>query len=158
MACSESMRLLKDLNAMSAKNNSVLMNMAGPAAKPNYADGKENGWNWYRVGKSWFYTQRVTYAGTTQTVNLDFPMAVQVNRIEQKWNDTTAKDFEVRHYSDPSQTSYAIYLSTDADANTSVIIQAGIEYKYGRNSRMQFFYENYTVGKILDLMVQVDEL
>lgn len=92
------------------------------------------------------------------TINLDFPRAIQLNRVEQKFNDATARDISVRHYSDPSSTVYVEYLNLAADVSTNKIIQAGNEYKYGRNSRLQLYYANFTAGKTVEITVQADEL
>ncbi|KPQ42201.1 MAG: hypothetical protein MPEBLZ_03251 [Candidatus Methanoperedens nitroreducens] len=124
----------------------------------NHERGSYQGWDYYRIGKSLFFIQTLTYAGATMTLNLDFTKAVQMNRLEQVWNDATARDLSLRMYSNASNSAYVELDNAAANTALNRIIQAGIEYKYTAGSRLQFYYSNFTVGKTVTIVVQADEL
>lgn len=120
--------------------------------------GDKDGWSYLRVSKSWFFEQTVTYAGSAQSVDLTIVRAFQLNRIEQVWNDATARDFSIRMYTDPSLSFYAELDKQTANTALNRIIQAGTEYKYPASSRLRCYYENTTAAKTCRVRVQVDEL
>ena len=120
--------------------------------------GNKGSWTYYKVRNSFFYEQIVTYTGATQNVDLDFPNASQLNRIEQIWSDATARDFSCVVYTDPSLSS-VIQLDTQVtNTATSRLLQLGSEYKYPSGSRLRIIYANTTISKTVTIRIQVDEL
>lgn len=121
--------------------------------------GNTQGWTYYRIGKSWFFEQTVTFdSGSSQNVDLDFPRAVQLNRIEQVWNDATSKDFAIRFFATPDSTYYSEVVTETGNVNTSWVTQLGTEYKFTSGSRLRLNYANYTADKTVNIVVQADEL
>ena len=145
---------LQELDFLKEISNSLKI-LTGPNSEFR---GTIGNWSYRKVGRSWFFEQVVTYAGATQSIDVDFPNAIQLNRIEQVCNDATARDFSVRVFTDPAL-AYYIELDNQA-ANTALnrVIQAGAEYKYPAGSRLRLYYSNFTVGKTVTIRVQVDEL
>lgn len=125
----------------------------------DYEYGNIGAWEYERRGKSWFFTQTVTYAGVTQNVDLDFFKGVRINRVEQIWNDATAKDFSIRMFTVPSSATYYSQLQNlTGNIETSEVLQLGSEYEYPAGTRMRFAYANYTAGKIVKIIVQATEI
>jgi len=120
--------------------------------------GSTNGWTYLHVGKSWFYEKVVTYNGSANTQDLDFPVSVQLNRIEQVWNDTTTKDFSVRVYTDPGLAYYVELDTQTGNTATSRLLQLGSEYKYPSGARLRIYSGTNTNAKTDTIRVQVDEL
>ncbi len=147
---------LNPLSLLSSINENIKAVLKALTDIEEIHKGVRDGWNYEYKGKSWMYNRTVTYEGTTQTINLDFLKTLQLNRIEQIWNDATAKDFSVRI--SPVITYFTELDTQTANTGTSRIVQLGNEYKYPGGSRLQFYYSTYTVGKIVTLRVQVDEL
>lgn len=120
--------------------------------------GNVNGWTYLHVGKSWFYEKVVTYDGNANTQDIDFPVSVQINRIEQVWNDATTKDFSVRVFTNPSLSSYVELDTQTGNTATSRILQLGLEYKYPTGARLRIYSGTNTNTKTDTIRVQVDEL
>ncbi len=120
--------------------------------------GNVNGWSFLHVGKSWFYEKVVTYNGSANTQDLDFPVSVQINRIEQVWNDATTKDFSVRLYTDPGLAYYVELDTQTGNTATSRVLQLGTEYKYPSGARLRIYSGTNTNAKTDTIRVQVDEL
>ncbi len=150
MACSRSIELLESINKSLESINKTF--------ERGSIRGRNGSWSFEKVGKSYFFEQVVAFAGATMNVDLDFPKSLQLNRIEQVFNDATARDFSVRVFTDASL-AYYVELDTQA-ANVSLnrVIQAGAEYKYPSGSRLRLYYSSFTAGKIVTIRVQVDEL
>lgn len=127
------------------------------------ARGKKNGWTYLQVGKSWFFEREITYTGAALTIDLDFSDtivadAIQLNKIEQIWNDSTAKDFSIRIYGNPQSDYYIDLDNQTGNTGTSRMIQLGIEFKYPVISRLRIFSGANTINKTDLIKVQVDEL
>lgn len=113
-------------------------------------------WTVKQTGKSYFYERLVTFTGTAMDIDLNLPYPSQLNRIEQIFNDTTARDFEIRIYNsvDP-----AVYTTLVSDVtNTGLNRVSYIEYKYETGTRIRIHYENITTGSTVRIKIQVDEL
>ncbi len=152
MGCPKAIELLQSIDA-------TLKYLQRAYVIPISIRGREvGGWTFEKAGKSHFFERVVTFAGTTMSIDLDFPKSVQLNRVEQVFNDATARDFSIRVFTDPSL-SYYIELDTQA-ASTALnrVVQAGLEYKYPSGSRLRLYYSSFTVGKTVTIRVQVDEL
>lgn len=149
MACNESLEILRELLKIAKKYLGT-------------GDGERGytpeGWSYYRIGKSVFYERSITYDGNAASLDLQFPVATQVNRIEQIWNDATVKDAEVRVYSNPSSAYYIVLDSVTANPDTSRLLQLGLEYKYTATTMLRLYYATNTNGKILMVRVQADDL
>ncbi len=144
------------LNRIATSLNNIYLWLTGQLASPT-TRGTVNGWNYLRVGKSWFYERTVTYDGNANTQDIDFLKSVQLNRIEQIWNDATTKDFSVRVFSD-TMISY-VELDTQAgNTATSRVLQLGAEYKYPAGARLRIYSGTNTNAKTDTIRVQVDEL
>jgi hypothetical protein len=152
--CNDEMQVLLSIN-----NNTKLIHdmMMGLHSAPGF-NGNDSGWKFYHIGKSWFYEQVVTYPGAAVSVDLNLPKACQLNRIEQIWNDATAKDFSIRVFTDPSSSSYIELDTQTANTATSRLLQAGIEYKYPAGSRIRIYSGSNTATKTDTIRIQVDEL
>ena len=120
--------------------------------------GSSGGWSYLKVGKSWFYEKTVVYTGSEENHDIDFPVSVQLNRIEQVWNDATARDISVRVFTDPSLSYYVELRQSVSNTLLNQIIQVGAEYKYPAGSRLRMNYQNTTGAKTVTIRVQVDEV
>lgn len=173
MGCPESLQILRNVQALlQSMSQSLQMlpqilssNLNKPAPVQATSEyGTLNNWVYEKVtsitGKvSWFYEQQVTYVGTTQSVNLDFPRAMKVNLVEQIWNDASSKTFAIRKYSNPSTVTnpYSTVQTVAADVETDRILVID-DFKMSAGSRLQFYYSSYTAAKIVTIRVQADEL
>lgn len=122
-----------------------------------YFEDQTQGWNRKQKGKTVIYEQTITYAGSTQSVELAFEKMVQVNLITLVWNDGTSKDYYIRAY--PARSAY--YATVDyatSSTDTDTIIQTGNEYDLMPGAKLQFYFENYTAGKICQITVHTEEL
>lgn len=126
-------------------------------ATSDHGSNDGNGWAWHRIGKSWYYNRTVTFAGTTQQIDLFLPRAVQLNRVEQIFDDATSKDYSVRIYPAASA-NYAELETVTTNTDTSRVLQLGIEFKYPQSTKLSIYYSNYTVGKIVDIRIQADDI
>lgn len=120
--------------------------------------GSVLGWSYVQIGYVFFYEKTVTYTGSAESHDIIFPKAIQLNRIEQIWNDATARDFSIRMMTAGSTSTYVELRAETADTGLNRITQAGIEYKYPGGSRLRMYYANTTAGKTVTIRVQVDEL
>lgn len=145
MACNESLEILKDIRDRLKVEN---------GARGYTAEG----WSFYRIGKSVFYERSITYDGNPASLDLQFPVATQINRIEQIWDDATAKDAEIMVLANPSSVYYIVLDSVTANTNTSRLLQLGLEYKYTAATMLRLYYGTNTNGKILTVRVQADDL
>ncbi len=133
-------------------------------------NGTYNSLKYSKVKSSWFLEKLITFSGSTTTVNIDLlelikalqktggelPGAFKINRIEQIFNDPTARGYSIRIYTNPAIDAY---IEIDADtADTSLNISIEGEYKVPAEFRIQFYYSNFTAGKTARIRVQVDEI
>lgn len=103
------------------------------------------------------YEHTETYAGSTTNLNLDFKTQVMVKRIELVWNDATARDYEIRMYSDKDNSIYYSVIRTEiANTKTSTIIS--LDFVYPAGSRLQFYFSSYTAAKINKILIAIEEL
>jgi len=116
-----------------------------------------DGWSRLKAGKSWFYEKTVTYTGAANTQDISFPVSIQLNRVEQIWDDDTAKDFSVR-IGNASMSAYIELDTKTSNIATSRILQLGTEYKFPSSSRLRVYSGTNTDTKIVTIRVQVDEL
>lgn len=98
---------LQELSLLESIDDS-LKNLVGDPAQNTNTRYEHGVWTAKRKGKSVVYEYQFVYAGVTTTINLDFlPAAAAVKRIDQIWNDATAKDISVRLYSQAASTYYS---------------------------------------------------
>lgn len=148
---------LSTLQKMAANLENIYLYLTGQISTPSFQDS-DNGWARTRIGKSWFWSKTIIYTGAANTQDIILPVSCQLNRIEQVWNDTTAKDFSIRVYTDPGSAAY-IELDTQAgNTATSRLLQLGSEYKYPRGSRVRIYSANNTNLKTDTIIIQADEL
>jgi hypothetical protein len=120
--------------------------------------GSTGSWKYLHVGKSWFFEQVVTYPGAAISTDLILPMSIQLNRIEQIWNDATIKGFSIRVFTDPSLASYIELDTQTGNTATSRLVQLGTEYKYPAGSMIRIYSGVNTATKTDTIRIQVDEL
>lgn len=145
MACNESLEILKEIRDALR---------IGDGERGYTAEG----WSFYRIGKSVFYERSITYDGNAVSMDLQFPHAIQINRIEQIWNDATAKDAEIRVLANPSSAYYIVLDSVTGNIATSRLIQLGQEYKYTVATMLRIHYATNTNAKIVTVRIQADDL
>ena len=119
-----------------------------------------NGWNAKKIGKSRIYEQQIVYAGAPGpiTYSLVLETSGQLNRIEQLWDDATAKGATITVRNTPNAAYAASLQALVGNTSTSEVLQLGDEYKYSMGATLFFTYANYTDAKIVRIIVQVDEL
>lgn len=131
--------------------------------------GTYNSLKYSKVKNSWFLEKLITFSGSTTTVNIDLlelikalqktgelPGAFKINRIEQIFNDPTARGYSIRIYNNPAIDAY---IEIDADtADTSLNISIEGEYKVPAEFRIQLYYSSFTAGKTSRVRLQVDEI
>lgn len=153
------------------KANQTLVEIRDKKQNQETIKGTYNSWVGVKAGKSWFLERLVTLSGTTITINLDLidhikslqkrdvlPGAFQINRIETVFNDTTARSFSIRIFTNPAYSQYVELYSKTSDISLNTLMQAGIEYKYPAEFRIQFYYSSFTADKTVRIRIQVDEL
>lgn len=115
-------------------------------------------WIAKRTGKSVTYEYEEIYTGSPGPVTKQFSLqgAGKINYIAQLWNDTTAKDIQVRAYNDASTSYYTLIQNLAGNTSLSELLQ--LEFFYAMGSRFEFRYENYTNAKIFRIIIQVDYL
>ncbi len=103
------------------------------------------------------YEHKVTYAGTTTTIDLDFMENVRLRRIEMVHDDNTVKTYEIQLFNDyEKNSSYNILKSSTANQDTTWM--QGYDLFMPAGSRLRFYFSNYTVGKINSIAVGVEEV
>lgn len=157
MALNPCLEELSWLERIAGSVQNLYLYFTGQISTPSFS-GNHDGWTFLHVGKSWFYSKVVTYDGNANTQDISFPRAVQLNRIEQIWNDATTKDFSVRVFSDPGNAAYVELDTQTGNTATSRILQLGVEYKYPGGSRLRIYSGTNTNAKTDTIRVQVDEL
>ncbi|MDD5616323.1 MAG: hypothetical protein PHH85_08995 [Candidatus Methanoperedens sp.] len=148
---------LSTLQKMAASLENIYLYLTGQTSTPSF-QGNQDGWTYTHVGKSWFFNKVITYDGNANTQDLNIPRSFQLNRIEQIWNDATAKDFSIRVFSDPANIAYIELDTQTANIATSRLVQAGIEYKFPGGSRLRIYSGANIAGKTDTIKIQVDEL
>jgi len=138
-------------------NNNIFLYLTGQISTPSFR-GNRDGWEYLHIGKSWFFHKVVTYTGAANTCDLSFPLSIQLNRIEQVWNDTTTKDFSIRVYGNPSSSAYVQLDTQIGNIHTSEILQLGTEWKYPAGSRLRIYSATNTDTKTDTIEVQAEEL
>ncbi len=103
------------------------------------------------------YEHTETYVSTTTNINLDFNTQVIIKRIELIWDDATAKGYELRAYSDKDNSPYYSLLKKET-GNTDTRDILRYDFVYPAGSRLQFYFDNYTPGKICKILVAIEEL
>ena len=137
--------------------NNIFLYLTGQISTPSFR-GNRDGWEYLHIGKSWFFSKTVTYTGAANTCDLSFPLSIQLNRIEQVWNDTTTKDFSIRVYSNPASSAYIQLDTQTGNIHTSEILQLGPEWKYPAGSRLRIYSATNTNTKTDTIEIQADEL
>ena len=125
---------------------------------PNKEIGEYNGWTYEKHGKSIVYNRVVTLAGSTIEVELPFSNAIKLNRVEQYFNTTNARTFNVRMYSNIDPSAYADLDTQSGNIGTSRVVQFGAEYKYPSATKLVIDYSSYTADDKAIIQLQVDEL
>lgn len=144
---------------MLGKINDTLLEIKsaiGPRFSGSFHDIYQN-WDRKRVNQSWWYEQTITFAGSTLNVNLDFPQASLLNYVVMIFNDGTSKDFSIRVLTTPSDGYYAEVRTETSNTGTDYRT-CKLEEKYPTAARLQINFSNYTVGKIVKITVQADDV
>lgn len=115
-------------------------------------------WEHEQKGKSHFYTHQKTTASASETYNLDFPVAQQLNHIWIAWNNATSKSYDIRIYNDPSVAYYVSLNKKKGDTNTSMFQQGGAEFKFQAGARISIVTTSVTPGQIIRVVIQADEI
>ncbi len=98
-----------------------------------------------------------TYSGTTATLNLDFDQNTMLSYIEMIHDDDTAKGYEIRTYNDYDKNSlYTLLAESTSNQDTSWL--QGYHKFMPAGSRLQFYFSNYTAGKINSIAVGGQEI
>jgi len=148
---------LSVLQKIAASVENIYLYITGQIPTPSFQDSND-GWTRTHIGKSWFWSKMITYAGAANTQDLILPTSCQLNRIEQVWDDATAKDFSIRVYTDPGSAAYIELDTQTGNTATSRLLQLGSEYKYPRGSRVRIYSANNTNAKTDTINIQADEL
>lgn len=152
MACTRSIELLQQLLDTTLMHHNMIHGRT-PSYNDTFGD-----WKRTKVNKTYFFEQTITFAGSTMTVDLNLPSSFQLNRIEQVFSDTTARDFDERVFTIPGSSAYIELKTVLADVSLNNYTQLGNEYKYPATSKLQIYYANFTVGKTVIIKIQLDEL
>ena len=120
--------------------------------------GEFSGWTYEKNGKTAVYNRVLTLTGSTIEVELPFSEAVQLNRVEQYFNTSNARTFNVRMYSNLDPSAYADLDTQSGNTGTSRVVQFGAEYKYPSATKLVIDYSSYTADDKAIIQIQVDEL
>lgn len=103
------------------------------------------------------YEHIETYSSITTTINLDFSENVILSLLEMVHDDDTAKDYEIRTYTDYEKNGlYNLLKAETANQDTTWMQEY---YKFmPAGSRLQFYFSNYTLGKRNSIVVGVEEI
>jgi hypothetical protein len=104
------------------------------------------------------YEQIVTYAGSTMTLNLDFPVNAMLNRIEMISSDNTAKTYEIREYTDYNRDSYYNLLKSSTANQDTRWFRDYQNHFMPAGSRIQFYFSSFTAAKTIKLIVATEEI
>lgn len=145
------------LKTIAISLNNIFLFLTGQISSPSFR-GNQDGWDYLHVGKSWFYFKTITYTGIASTVDLSFISSIQLNRIEQVWNDNTTKSYSVRMFSNPSLNSFSELEKQTGNINTNRILQLGDTFQYPSGSRLRFYCSVNTNLKTNSILIQAVEL
>ena len=127
-----------------------------PTFSGSFQDIYQN-WTRKRINRSWFYEQTVIFAGSTMTVNLDFPQASNLNYVVMMFGSAVSRDFAIRMYMNPNDTLYAEIRTGTGNTGTDYRT-CKLEEKYPTAARLQLYFANYTPGESVKIVVQADDI
>jgi hypothetical protein len=154
----------KDVRAL--KENFISSDYDAPGIMWAVMNGKKVGSRQYGVWSEKrsvnfqiLYSTIITYSGTSMSIDLDVNVDVALNRMEMISSDATAKDYEVREYSDRDgdPTRYNLLKSSTADQ----VVRWMREYDrmfLPAGSRLQFYFSGFMAGKTNKLIVVCEEI
>ncbi len=162
MACPQSLEFLSQIsNHLANIYDTLKMHHEMIHGRVNtFIDRTQDGWTRKKTGKAYTFEQTITYDGVTDTVSLVFPVRMSIMRIDQIWNDATAKDIEIELFSDASNASFADLKKVLANTDTSMIISPTTidELAFAPNGKISFVYANNTAGKTCKIVIVAREL
>lgn len=144
MGCSESLEILRQIRD-------------AIASQEHYKNEKDGDWTITKIGKHLFIGKSLAYSAASSTHDINFPRAVEIKSVSQIWNDATAKDFAVRACTNPVTADYVNIDTATANTDTDTFIQ-DINLKLPPGGQLRISYANCTVAKIVNIVIQVDEL
>ncbi|HWQ95918.1 MAG TPA: hypothetical protein VN368_00960 [Candidatus Methylomirabilis sp.] len=155
-----------DENIRSLKDNFISPEYNAPGIVWRVVNGKKVGFRQYgiwtekrSINYQVLYEHTETFAGSTTTLNLDFFVNVNIQRIELIYNDSTAKDYEIRIYSDYNSDSYYNLLDKGtSNQDTPLMNYDPMSGMMPAGSRLQLYFSNYTAGKIVKIVVGAEEI
>lgn len=148
--CQEELGILRKL--LITVNNLYLY-LTGQISTPSFR-GNDSGWAYLHVGKSWFYSKTITYTGSASTQDINFPKSIQLNRIEQIWDDDTTRDYSIRVFTIPG--AYTELDTQTGNTDNNMVLR--LDDKYPSGTRLQFYSGVNTNLKTNTILIQVDEL
>ena len=139
------------------------------AAKDPYANDEavtivsnlSGGWKGYKKGRAFNFEQKVTLAGTSQTVELPLDFACRIDRITQYFNSTNSRTFNIRVFT--SRVDTAAYEELDKKSGHATQSRQFTPIhpesnKYLTPRKIQFNYSSYTAADTITILVQVTKI
>ncbi|VVB86227.1 Uncharacterised protein [uncultured archaeon] len=159
---SQAAPLIQDTNRILTQQEALLRRLnEGLVNSPQHGDitseyTTRNNYSAFRIGKSWFFNQNITFAGTVMDIQLTNINAMVYNKISLSFDDATAKDFDIRGYPEASSSAYEDLDNKTADTNQFVLVAT--DYKMPPSSVLLIHFANFTVGKKCSIRIQGDEI
>lgn len=116
-------------------------------------------WKHAQKGIHHFYSYQKVLAATSGGYILDLPEFMRLHHIRLVFDDTTSKDYDVQVQDDPSNALYCSVKKAASDTNTSILIlPSELNLQLETSSRISIVLANATIGKVIRIIIQLDEL
>lgn len=126
------------------------------AEKEIYEKFVDNGWNVERRKDFFLYSRTVTLDGATQNFDIHPSFLFLAYKVSMNFSDTTAKDYSVQMFRDPTASEYEDIRSATGNSAQRVIIGIGDYYPPGARIRVQF--SGSTAGKTVVVVATLSKV
>lgn len=131
--------------------------------KPIYRLGEEQGWKYEEADKTITYFKTTTLLTTPNTHSLEIPFPFRLDRIDMSFltagsPSVNAKNVSLRVYSGVSPVTYTQLYYDAANADTSIILQAGLEYSYKAGTKISLVFDTFTNSDTCEITIVIKKI
>lgn len=120
--------------------------------------GIVDGWNFNVQEHYYTFSRSLTFDATTQDIDLIVPFFFHLCKLEQRFNDATARTWSLRVNTDLTLSTYTELANATASVAISSLTQMGLEYFYPPATRVRLEYSASTAGKTVDIVISIHKM
>lgn len=133
------------------------------AFSPVYKIGEEQGWKYEEANKIVTFFKTTTLLTTPNTHEITIPHPFRLDRIDMAFltagtASSNAKTVSIRIYAGVSPGTYTELYLTLADINTSIIVQAGLEYAYKAGTKISLVFSSFTDNDTAEISITITKV